>query len=296
MISLAALRYRNVLSDFGGPVTRVEVGPFPMRGRALMLANAILRPGLSRRMPANLFNGASDGSGLHPLAIVARHMAISEAMERWAFSVLVCSEQAEVFGFDIDPSSNGMSAFPGIFPKQARRRSVLEAIERFCLCAWWEGSLDGHLFDTDWPGISAVAIDGPFGGITVVAFARTPWGGYVYGHAADESFSTACERAVHELARHEWVLRAWWLTNSIGPRIEPANLLERRCVYFSGEEGYEKFGERLRRRAWRSHIPIDVICDRELVGPWSDYATVWRFALRPPSDAFFTAGADYFFL
>lgn len=52
---------------------------------------------------------------------------------------------------------------------------------------------------TDWPGVSAIAIEGPFGGVTAA---------WAYGHAAEESFGAACKRAVGELARHEWVLRA----------------------------------------------------------------------------------------
>ena len=38
-----------------------------------------------------------------------------------------------------------------------------------------------------------------------------------------------------------------------------------------------------------------VACDRDIPGPWADYATVWRFALRPLSDGFLRAGNDYFF-
>ena len=120
MLSLAGLRYRNVLAVFGGPVARIETGHFPVRGRCVILANATLVPGLVRKAPLSLFS-AADGTGTHPVAAVARHKAISEAMERWAFHALVRSENAADFGFDIDPSSTGMSAFPGILRRQARR-------------------------------------------------------------------------------------------------------------------------------------------------------------------------------
>lgn len=295
MLSLAGLRYRNVLAELGGPVARIETGHFPVRGRRVILANATLVPGLVRKAPLRLFS-AADGTGTHPVAAIARHKAISEAMERWAFHALVRSDAAPEYGFDLDPSSTGMSAFPGFVRRQARRSAVLEAVERFSLIAWWDGRVQGRAFDTDWPGVSAVAIDGPFGGVTVVAYARTDWGGYVYGHAAEESFSAACERAVMELARHEWVLRSRWLACVGGQTPAPTNIFERRCIFFASDEGHELFQQRLGTTPRGAPPRPEVICDRALPGPWDQYATVWRFALRPLSDGYIRGGERYFFL
>lgn len=295
MLTLASLRYRNVLATHGGPVDRIESGVFPIRGRQVFLANARLVPGLIRKGPLALFSDA-DGTGTDQVATVARHKAVSEAMERWAFHAVVRSERAAEFGFDVDPSTTGMSAFPGLLRRQARRSAVLEAVERFSLCAWWEGLVDGRRFETDWPGVSAVAIDGPFGGMTVIVYARTEWGGYVYGHAAEESFSAACERAVAELARHEWVLRASWLALVAGQKPKPTNIFEQRSVFFATDEGHELFLERLGAKASGARLRHEVICDRDLPGPWDPYATVWRFALRPVSDGYLRGGERYFFL
>src|SRR5690348_378246 len=132
MISLAGLRYRNVLSEFGGPVERIEAGHFNVRGRRTILANATLNPGLIRKERLCLFSEAH-GTGVAPIASVARHKAVSEALERWAFHSMVRSEWAEQLGFKLDPSTTGMSAFPGLLRRQARRSAVLEAIERFSL-------------------------------------------------------------------------------------------------------------------------------------------------------------------
>lgn len=295
MLSLASLRYRDVLAVHGGPVQNIETGLFPVRGRRVVLANATLKPGLTRKSPLTMFSDA-DGTGTDPVASVARHKAISEAMERWAFHALVRSERAADFGFDIDPSTSGMSAFPGLLRRQARRSAVLEAVERFSLMLWWDGRIDGRVFDTDWPGVSAVAIDGPFGGVTVVVFARTDWGGYVYGHAAEESFGAACERAIAELARHEWVLRARWLAEVGGERKVATNIFERRSLFFASDEGHELFQERLARKATGNQPRPEIICDSDIPGPWDEYATVWRYALRPPSDGYLRGGERYFFL
>lgn len=295
MLSLAGLRYRNVLTEFGGPVERIEAGHFSVRGRPTILANATLNPGLIRKERLCLFSEAH-GTGVAPVASIARHKAVSEALERWAFHSLVRSERAKEFGFDRDPSTTGMSAFPGVLRRQARRSAVLEAVERFSLIAWWEGRVEGRMTETDWPGVSAIAIDGPFGGVTVVAFARTEWGGWVYGHAAEESFGAACERAVIELARHEWVLRSSWLASVGGEKLAPTNIFERRCLFFAGEEGHELFREHLARGATGAMPQPEVICDADIPGPWDEYATVWRFAVRPLSDGYLRGGERYFFL
>lgn len=295
MLNLASLRYRNALVGQGGPVASIETGQLPMRGRKMIVANATLKPGLTPKSPLALYSPA-DGTGTHPVPSVARHKAISEAMERWAFHATVRSERAEEFGFHVDPSTTGMAAFPGLLPRQARRGAVLEAVERFSLISWWEGRAEGRLFDTDWPGVSAVVINGPFGGLTVVAFAKTEWGGYVYGHAADESFSGACERAVAELARHEWIMRSWWLCAVAGERRVATNIFERRNLFFATQEGHELFQQRVRQKPSGPALTPEILCDAEIPGPWDEFTTVWRFALRPPSDGYLRGGDRYFFL
>lgn len=295
MLNIAAIRYRNVLAEFGGPVEKVETGPMPVRGRTMILANATLVPGLTNSGPRYLYS-AADGSGTDPTASVARYKAVSEALERWAYHTIWNSDEAARYGFDVDPSTAGMAAFPGILARQARRSAVLEAVERYSLIAWWEGYANAQPFETDWPGVSAIAIDGPFGGVTVVAYARCEWGGYVYGHAAEESFSGACERAVAELARHELVLRSHWLASFGGALPTPSNILERRCLFFASSEGHNEFLQRVKRRSSRRMPVPDVVCDCEVPGPWSEYATVWRFGVRQLSDGYIRGGERYFFL
>ena len=139
MFSIAAFRYRNVLASVdGGPVESIESGTLPVCGRPMVQANARLSRGLARTASPTLY-GDADGTGTHRVASVARHMAVSAALERWAFHSTVNSGHAADFGFDIDPSSNGMSAFPGLVGRNARRSAMLAAVERYSLSAWWEG-------------------------------------------------------------------------------------------------------------------------------------------------------------
>ena len=294
MFTIAAFRYRNVLSVDGGPVGSIESATVPVCGREMVQANARLAPGLIRKDNSVIY-GDADGTGTHRVASVARQMAVSEALERWAFHSVVRSSSAADFGFDIDPSSTGMSAYPGLLGRNARRKAMLEAIERFSLIAWWEGRARWQLFDTDWPGVSAIAIDGPFGGVTVIAFSRTDYGMFAYGHAAEESFGAACERAVIELARHERALHSWWLDFVSGEKRTPVDVFERRCLFFGTEEGHELFLQRVNGGMQAPMPKASVICDRSISGPWTDYTTVWRFALRPLSTGYLHGGDNYFF-
>jgi hypothetical protein len=294
MFSIASFRYRNVLSVDGGPVGSIESAVVPVCGRGMVQANAQLAPGLIRKGNQAVY-GDADGTGTHRVASVARHMAVSEALERWAFHSVVRSNCAADFGFDVDPSSTGVSAYPDLLGRNARRKAMLEAIERFSLIAWWEGRARWQLFDTDWPGVSAVAIDGPFGGVTVIAFSRTDCGMFAYGHASEESFGAACERAVIELARHERMLHSWWLAFVSGEKRTPVDRFERRCLFFGTEEGHELFLRRVNDGIQATMPKAMVICDRAIPGPWADYTTVWRFALRPPSEGYLNGGDDYFF-
>ncbi len=158
----------------------------------------------------------ADGTGTADVPMIARHMAISEAMERWAFHAKVRAADRELYGFDLDESSNGMAAFPGFFPTQARKRAMLEAVERASVIAWWEGLHDGEVRPTDWPGISALVLPSPIGfGVTVLAFRETRSDAFAYGHGAATDFFGACERAVMELARHEYVLGLHRLSENV---------------------------------------------------------------------------------
>jgi len=296
MLNLAAYRYRNVLQSDGGPIARVSVREFSVYGRRMFQANAWLADSLiPMRRKFALYSDA-DGTGVANVPMVARHMAVSEAMERWAFHTKVHAPDRELYGFDLDASSNGMAAFPGMFPSAARKRALLEAIERASVIAWWEGLLEGEVRATDWPGISALVLPSPLGyGVTVLAFRATRPDAFAYGHGAAEDFFGACERAVMELARHEYVLGLHRVSAGVAPSEAPSDLFERRALFFGSPEGHELFQQRLRRRVEGPRYRSEIICDKEIRGPWSRYATVWRTLVRSPAADFLVNSERYFF-
>jgi hypothetical protein len=292
ILSLAGLRYCRAFQGDQGPIARLESGKVTVGGRNWHQVNAYLADELRPPKDNTLYANA-DGTGADPTEIVAVHKAISEAMERWAYYETVVSPDASLYGFDMDPTTNGMAAFPGLFARQARKAAWLEGIERAAILAWWEGFLDGRLIETDWPGISAVILKPPGGGFVAITFSRTPCGTHAIGHGADVTISGACMKGMIEMGRHDRVVRRF-LARPIGTP-KPTNILESRALFFASKAGFALFSKRLRTPARARVGHFETICDREIPGPWSQYASVWRVAFRPLSNGFISADEDYFY-
>ena len=297
MFSLAALRYRGVLASAGGPVERLEMADVTILGQREFLANAYLKAGLAADSGSRLLYSAANGSGTSPSPMVARFMAVSEAMERWAHWQLHRSAHKARYGFDVDPSSNGMAAFPGLFRRQARSCALMEAAERFNLLNWWEGRLPASESDTRWQGVRAATICSQAPGVTVILFKRTEDGFIAYGHGAAMDYDAACWKAAAEMERHSLVISRFALTHAgkICDQLPPeAHPIERRSLFFATEAGHELFLERLRSRPHKPLAEPRLAFDGPIPGPWGRYADVWRVVYAPPSDRFLSMDENYF--
>jgi hypothetical protein len=296
VFSLAGLRYRNVLAIHGGPIAQLDVTECAVFGQRQFQANARVRSDLIwKRRQLSLYSSA-DGSGTHASPLVARFMAISECLERWAYHTCVCSSDASRYGFDIDATSNGMAAFPGLTVNRARHSALLEAIERASLFDWWEGRCRGELITTRWPGVEAVRVPNPLGvGVMVITLMECAPGCYAYGHAAGDDLDSACSRSVVEMVRCGMVLSHHRMAVIAGRGAEPTDRFERRLMFFSSPEGHEEFRRRIADGQVVSPQPWRILCDREIKGPWSQYATVWRVLIRSVAPAFLEADDQYFF-
>lgn len=298
MLSLGAFRYRNVLASAGGPIERLEIADATVLGERRFLANAYLVANLAGNREANALYSRANGSGTATSPMVARFMAISEAMERWAHWQLHASPEGRKYGFDVDPSSNGLAAFPGLWRRQARQSALLEAAERFNLLNWWEGRLSARESETRWPGVRAAIIRSQAPGITVILFKRTEDGFVAYGHAAGMDFESACRKAAGEMERHARVVTRFALSHAGKIRDQlpdSAHPIERRSLFFAQEEGHELFLGRLRSPA-RGEAELKLVYDGPVPGPWSVYADVWRVVYAPPSRRFLGMEANYFML
>ncbi len=298
MLSLAAFRYRNVLASAGGPIERLEIADATVLGERRFLANAYLTANLAGNREGNGLYSRANGSGTAASPMVARFMAVSEAMERWAHWQLYNSPERHKYGFDVDPSSNGLAAYPGLWRRQAREGALMEAAERFNLLNWWEGRLTALESETRWPGVRAATICSQAPGITVILFKRTEAGFVAYGHAAAMDFDSACRKAAVEMERHAQVVARFALSHAGKIRDQlPANAhpIERRSLFFALDEGHELFLERLRSPA-RAEAELKLVYDGPVPGPWTMYADVWRVVFAPPSRRFLGLEENYFML
>ncbi len=293
MFSLAAINYRDIRTDVGGPIERISSGSIDVLGKSVFQANAYLASGLVRGKPSLNLYGNADGTGASGSPQVARHIAISEALERWAFHETSQRSDAAQFGFDHDNSTNGMAAFPGLFKSQARRRAQYEALERWALVSWWSGHLRASVVNDSLFGVTALRLEQNVGlGEVAVLFRRSASGHVSYGYSAGSSFKSAAARAAIELARNEFVVSYYKLTSAVR---DVSNCFERRCLYFAGEEGHAEFLRRVFDRKPLREAKWSVRFDGELPGPWSRYATVWRVAADMPCRDYLDPKIPFFF-
>lgn len=299
-LNLAPFRYQHILRKDGGPIEHLEKAQTASSQGLLYTVNAYLAEHLRpSRNAGHRYYGNADGGGTHLTELVARFMAVSEAIERWAFWDRVDSGMQTLYGFDIDPTTTGMAAFPGLFHMRSRRKARLEALERFGLLHWWEGRLR-HLVhqlpNVDCQVVEVLVPDSS--DAVVVTFRDHPVSGTrAYGYGAGKNLQVAIAAARNEMQRHELVVQRFVERNP-DPQLGLSgidNVQERRALYFALSEGRALFDERLKCGPWARQAAPRTVFDGLLPGDWDRYATVWRALYEPPSDEHLSNRNDYFF-
>lgn len=301
MLNLAPIRYARVLSRHNGPIEKIEYSRTEICGRALYQATATLSGRLNLERGGNAVFGSADGTGTHSSAMVARHKAISEAMERWALYYLRQSGLDADYGMREDPSSTGMSAFPGLWETQARSRAHCEAAERYCLIAWWEGLLATIPFKAPDRDIAARRIENPLTGHAVIlTWKKLKRGFTAYGFGAARKAKDAYWQSVIEMERAVVALSRYYLDNpgfEADDLVTVANHLERRVLFYSLPEGHGEFMERVKASENRKTETraVKPLLDRKVDGPWNRYATVWRVLYPMPSRQYLNGHENVFY-
>lgn len=252
---------------------------------AVALLAEDLRP--SRRTDRVLYDDV-DGAGTAPYRNQAVHIAVSEALERWAYFDVRNSPLRKRLGFDVEDSTNGMAAFPGWTATTARANAILESIERWTLGQWWEGRLRAIPLDMPAELGGGVEIESPFDQASVVVrWRRCPSSRRMgYGFAARPRLAAAWAKADVELSRNIRALgrlpaAAW--DGLDAQQLARLDRNERRFAFFSSEDGVQTFLEKVSKTVGentRAAAPR-VRVDEEIRGPWSRYARVWRYQLDP---------------
>jgi ribosomal protein S12 methylthiotransferase accessory factor YcaO len=293
MLNLAAFKYRRALAESGGPIARIVSTPVSIYGRCIYQADAFLAPGLTTGKPAIEAHAESDGSGSNDSPEVARHMAVSEAIERWAFTSEHRGPNARRYGFTDNHACSGMAAFPGVFKRQARVRAQLEALELFSVVAWWSGQIDASPVASGHPGIEVLRLHHPANfGEVVIVYRKSKSGHVSYGYAAGHTVTQAEDRAIVELAQNEFIITRHKLCSRRLPSSDP---FEHRRLHFASAEGHDEFLARLEAGPDKSAPKWDTYFDGEIAGPWSRYATVWRTALKLPTLDFLDPRINFFY-
>ena len=274
-MNLAPMRYANIDAKSGGPIELMEAGALETeRGRFYQVNASLAGIHNLNRVGTQYFSPA-DGTGVDRHLLMAQYKAISEALERWAYHYLVQIGYLRRYGFDVEPTTTGMAAYPGLFEFQARRRAKLEAEERFCINRWWHGHLGSR--DRQQANHRALEIENPLSGSRVaLVWKEFRPGRHAYGTAAGRTWDQAHAKAWLEMELMARALNKGPAADLAALRRMP-NSGERQLVYFSLEEGHSRFQQRLKQGSsgWSGSRPQPII-DCLIPGPWQAYTTVWR--------------------
>lgn len=298
-LNLAPFRYSRVHKSEGGPIDHLDRWEMQLPEGKVFNVNAYLDPSLKPEVEPKQVWGDADGGGTHLAELIARFIAISEAIERWAYWDRKESSMRSLYGFDIDSSGTGMAAFPGLLQVRARKKARLEALERYGLLNWWEGRLPHRKISH--PGFSSniiqIMVPGSSDYVVVVYSDDAETGTRSYGHAAGSTLAAAVGGAKTEMIRHREVTRRF-IERNPDPRLALSTLSSwqaRRSIFFALSEGKDLFDERLKCGSWANTRGPKTVFDGWIPGAWDRYATVWRCVFEPPSEEYTANRTDYFF-
>ena len=280
-LNLSPIRYAMV-AEQGGPIAKVEYGHDEYLGRTWQMCRATLQEEFQHPLGRDLclFHSA-DGSGVADTRLEARAKAISEALERWAYTETSAGPDAVLYGYPYSMSTKGMAAFPSLFAGAARRAAVAEAYEYYSVDAWWGGTLNHWIINRD--DATIVFIDQPeFKGFIALAIRHLPLKDYVaaYGIGSGATPEEAELKAQLEACRSQTILERRDAVPAAS-RNRPILEQEQRLLEFSSSEGFALVKDRLASRPWLPAIPTKVIYDGPVKGPWNKFTHVWRYALEP---------------
>jgi hypothetical protein len=277
VLSLAPIFYRNVLKKDGGPIERIVVSPISneFNDERFEAAAFLRNEHIPKYLVKNKIYGNPHGTGSDNRKSIACNKAISEALERWAYYESCGSIKDRDYGFDIDPMSSGMAAFPGLSKHPAKTIALYEALERWALVEWWIGNLRGHFVGSD--EIKQFRIFIPTLGTIVISWCiyETSPIRVAYGFAAGKSHIDAFNRSKTELHRNVHVLKKYF---SRPIELSELHMQERRVVHFAQQDGFNSFLKKVNssNQPHETNSIPNLMFDLEIRGPWSKYTTVWR--------------------
>ncbi len=277
-MNIAPLKYAHVHKEHGGPIASITFRE--KKNLGVFEAFATLdEKTTGYKKEGQFLYGNAHGTGTASTKAEAIYCAISEALERWAWNTAYQEEHMRAeLRYDLDPSTTGFAAFPGLGLHGARKRAFFEATERWSLCMWWEGKLPHK--DLSVPGVQAILIQAPVPGTATVILWATEGGLTSYGFASSINADAAAAKARIELLRNQEVLE-FFAKESAKGQLPPLGVTERRLKYFAEPAGHEKFLARLKTQGGVLPAP-KLAVDLSVRGPWTQWTHVWRCLFEGP--------------
>ncbi len=280
-MNIAPLKYAHVHKDHGGPIATISFREKELPEGKIFEAFATLDEKITGfKKEGQFLYGNAHGTGTAPTKPEAIYCAISEALERWAWnSAYQDPELRKALRYDLDRSTTGFAAFPGLGLHGARKRAFFEATERWSICMWWEGKLPHTVLKLE--GVEGISLLSPVPGTATVIIWSQKNGLTHYGFASSVNVAGAVTKAKIELQRNRDVLDYYFEESKKG-QLPPLGLTERRLRFFAEPAGHKLFQERLARAGAKSSAPALAV-DMAVRGPWSQYAHVWRCLFESPN-------------
>lgn len=227
--------------------------------------------------PVSAVYSSGDGAGASEFKNISIHKAISESLERWAFYQTL-SESPSEYLFDIVPYSTGIAAYPSLFSKPSRENAVKEATERWAIHQFWSEKLPIVEHATDIPNLKHYEL------LTSLQFKTSILqfednGSFFYGFSSGRNLNDSFSHAIIELSRNWRVLK-----DHSKEDYDALNIYEKRLLFFKESTGSNLFSEKILRAPNEILNEPSVLVDKEIKGPWTKYAKVWRFLY---SDSFY---------
>ncbi len=224
--------------------------------------------------PSAIYSG-KDGSGTSEYKNIAVYKAISETLERWAFYEIADSKDAKKFSFDLNPSTTGLAAYPGLNAKKARENAIIEAQERWALQEFWRGNLPivEHLNKVENLHHFEILTDMKQVRISLLSYQSGSQ--FLYAFAGDNSLENSFEHALIELSRNMRVMSKFKKESKNYEKFE--EISDKRLMFFSTPEGNNLFKDKINSASKSQKTKPTLICDKELTGPWNQYTKVWRY-------------------
>ncbi len=286
MINLAPWFYRNLLGEnelITSPVFfEVNLIDGTHNFEAAVTLKESLRPSWLEH--SKIYRNG-DGSGTDQYKNVAVYKAISETLERLAFYEMVDTHEKE-FSFDTNPTTTGMAAFPYFNSSSARKNAKAEAIERWAIHEFNKSRVPISSIQSNIPHLKHYEIHTPFKEVTVSLLVYKINDFYVYGFAGGSSLNHSFTRALVELDRNIRVMsKSYEKKNQ-----DFTATVDKTIYYFSTDAGNQKFNSLIESSPKKIiNTNPKILCDKELIGPWTKYTKVWRYLLE---DSYFNCSSD----